>query len=399
MKKIFAILSVVAMMFASCTPDNGGTTPTMPTFPELQELTVESGQSYDITFSTDKAWTVSLSAESQVYATLTYTYEDGFTSTDTQFYGEAGEHTIKVNVREGLMSYAKDFVFTVDMTLEEYTQSIVKLTIPRTPYVITVTGTVTEGASTFTSGGHPVDGPFADAPNKYKVTYKGKYDGPEAAMVVEHNFDKLYNYRVYASCKDEEGNVTFGRVVDNGNFPWVNMVSYGQNGSKFRLTMDHNQDDAVLTTGVGYEAYVNIEDENGDAIVSVYYLYNPDAVEQSAPAVELAYPDEATANGVTFTGVDPVYTMTLASSDLLDSKHKAASLKITGFEGGGFAQNNLKLDYDKELDAYYVTLEKGVSLGDLVRENTLSIATINADGYKEYTITVIFDWIAISAEK
>ena len=59
MKKIFAIFSVVAMMFASCTLDIGGNTPVPPpTFPELQELTVESGKSYEITFAAEQSWSV-----------------------------------------------------------------------------------------------------------------------------------------------------------------------------------------------------------------------------------------------------------------------------------------------------------------------------------------------------
>ena len=40
MKKIFAIFSIVATLFASCTPNNGGNTQTGPKFPELQEKTV-----------------------------------------------------------------------------------------------------------------------------------------------------------------------------------------------------------------------------------------------------------------------------------------------------------------------------------------------------------------------
>ena len=385
-------------MFASCGQQGGENTPVAPTFPELQEITVEPGQSYEVTFSTDKAWTLVLPAESQVYASMTY---DGVT--DTQFYGEAGEYTITVNVREGIMSYAKDIIFAVDMILAEYTQSIVQLRVPRTPYEITVTGTSTieGGTSTFERGGHPADGPFASAPNTYKVTYRGKYDAPEAAMIVEHNFDKLYNYSVYASRRDAEGNVTFGRVVANDTFPWVSMVSFGKNGSKFRLTMDYDKADAVLTADVGYEAYVNIEDENGDAIVSVYYLYNPNAVEKVAPAVELAFPEDAKAEGVTFTGVDPIYTLTLPSADFLDAKHKAASIKITGLveNGAGFAQANLKLAYDEALDVYYTTLNDGAALNELVRENTLSIATIDANGYKEYTITVVLDWVEASTEE
>jgi hypothetical protein len=171
MKKIFAIFSIVAMMFAACTPDNGGeNNEVVPTFPVLQEITVESGQSYEVTFTTDQAWTVSLSAEAAIYATLTYTYEDGYTSTDTQFYGEAGEHTIVVNVREDIVSYAKDITFNVDMTLGNYTQSIAKLTIPITPYEIDVYGSAPEGfdniLSKFIENGHPADGPFVKVPNK-----------------------------------------------------------------------------------------------------------------------------------------------------------------------------------------------------------------------------------------
>ena len=396
MKKIFAILSVVAMMFAACTPDKGGNTPVPPpTFPALQEITVESGKSYEVTFSTDRPWTVSLSAESAVYATLTYTSEDGYTSTDTQFYGAAGEHTVVVNVREDAVSYAKDIVIVVDMTLSTYTESIALLTVKRTPYEITVTGTVTEGESTFEKGGHPADGPFVSVPNTYKVTYKNRFDGPEAAMIVEHNFDKLYNYRVYAKSKDEEGNVSFGPVgADDNGFPWVRLVTFGPKGEKFRLTMEHADSYAVLTAGVGYEAYVNIEDENGDAIVSVYYLYNPNAIAPSAEAVLLYNATDAAANGVKLEGGGVAYKLTLSSPELLTTKHAAAALKVNGFNAGGFAQENLRFAHDEANDYYYVTLAEGASLDGLARKNNLSIATIDNNGLREVAITVILDWIA-----
>ena len=263
MKKIFVVLSVVAMMFVACAPDNGGNAPVPPpTFPELQELTVESGKSYDITFTTDKAWIVSLSAESAVYATLTYTYEDGYTSTDTQFYGEAGEHTIKVNVLEGIMSYAKDFVVMVDMTLGAYTQSIAKLTIPRTPYAIDVYGSAPEGfentLSKFVDGGHPENGPFVNAPNKYSVLYLSTSEAQYGDYVVAHDFDKLYNYVVYA--KNKEGEF----VPTTESTKWLELRAFTRNITDdkgvsklykmFSLSMDHTKSDAVFTEGVGYEA-------------------------------------------------------------------------------------------------------------------------------------------------
>ena len=401
MKKIFAILSVVAMMFAACTPDKGGNTPVPPpTFPALQEITVESGKSYEVTFSTDRPWTVSLSAESAVYATLTYTSEDGYTSTDTQFYGAAGEHTVVVNVREDAVSYAKDIVIVVDMTLSTYTESIALLTVKRTPYEITVTGTVTEGESTFEKGGHPADGPFVSVPNTYKVTYKNRFDGPEAAMIVEHNFDKLYNYRVYAKSKDEEGNVSFGPMAaDDNGFPWVSLVTFGPKREKFRLTMEHAKSDAVFTEGVGYEAYVNIEDAKGDAVVSVYFLYDPNAEVVVETKMELANPELAEQNGIVFENNGYSCTMTYKTAESFISGYLAGALKFTGYTevygGFGSGTTNLVFEHNEESDIWYVRLAEGVSVGSLVREDVLNISAVS-DELHSYTINLVFDWIKAS---
>ena len=150
----------------------------------------------------------------------------------------------------------------------------------------------------------------------------------------------------------------------------------------------------LLTAGVGYEAYVNIEDENGDAIVSVYYLYNPNAVAPSAEAVLLYNATDAAANGVKLEGGGVAYKLTLSSPELLTTKHAAAALKVNGFKAGGFAQENLSFDHDEANDYYYVTLAEGASLDGLARENNLSIATIDNNGLREVAITVILDWIA-----
>lgn len=390
MKKILVVLSVVAMMFVACTSNNGGNTPVPPTFPELQEFTVEAGSSYEITFTTDKAWALSLPAESQQYATMTY---EG--STDMQFYGEAGEHTITVNVREGVMSYAKDIVLFVDMTLGTFTESIVKLTIPRTPYEITVTGAAPAGMdeiiqSTFEKGGHPENGPFASAANTYTVRYLNRSDALYGDFVVTHNCDLLYNYVVYAkSSADSE----FKPVAENSN-AWLVFSPWepDETHKNFKLEMIHTDAAAVNTEGVGYEAYVNLEDENGDALVSVYFLYDPSAVAPVKPAIELAYPEEASAKGVTFVGEDTAYTLTLPTEDLLGENNKAASIKITGYAGGGYLTESLKLVESDVAGIYYTALAEGVTTDNLMRENTLSVSATNAEGAKEYTITVVFEW-------
>ena len=413
MKKILAVLSVVAMMFASCTPDKGGSTEIVPTFPELQELTVESGKSYEITFAAEQSWSVSLSAEAAIYATLTYTY-DGYTSTDTQFYGEAGEHTMVVNVREDAVSYAKDITFNVDMTLGRYTQSIAKLTIPITPYEIDVYGSAPEGfediVTKFITDGHPADGPFVNVPNKYSVRYLNASEAQYGDYVVAHDFDKLdnidegYKYVIYA--KDSEGNFvpvgeeskwlamrTFKRDItdDEGKTKSYNM---------FSLEMNHKSSAAVFTEGVGYEAYVNIEDENGDAIVSVYFLYDPNAVVVVETKVELANPELAAEKGVTFEGSDITYTLTFPKSNLLTTDYLAGALKFTGYNDvyGGFGSGtqNLVFEHDATNDVWYIRYvslaEGGVSLENLEREEVLNISAVGSELHS-YTINLVFDWI------
>ena len=395
MKKIFAILSVVAMMFVACTPNKGGDEEIVPTFPALQELTVESGKSYDITFTVDKAWSIVLSAESAVYASITYN-----DMTDTQFYGEAGEHTITVNVREGIMSYAKDIAFNVDMTIGRYTQSIAKLTIPITPYEIDVYGTAPEGfenvLTQFISNGHPENGPFVNVPNKYSVRYLNASEAQYGDYVVAHDFDKLYNYVVYA--KDAEGNF----VAVGEESKWLAIRTFkrtidGKSYSMFSLEMNHKSSAAVFTEGVGYEAYVNIEDENGDAVVSVYFLYDPNAVVVVETKVELANPELAAEKGVVFDNSSFAYTLTFPTSDILTTNYEAAALKFSGYNevygGFGSGTQNLVFEHNEASDIWYVRLADGASAASLVREEVLNISAVGNEMHS-YTINLVFDWIA-----
>ena len=389
------------MMFAACTPDKGGNTPVPPpTFPELQELTVEPGKSYEITFTAEKAWSISIPAESQQYATITY---EG--TTDMQFYGEAGEHTITVNVREGIMSYAKDITFNVDMTLGSYTQSIAKLTIPITPYEIDVYGSAPEGfenvLSRFVEGGHPADGPFVNVPNKYSVLYLNSSDAIYGDYVVAHDFDKLFNYVVYA--KNSEGKF----VPTTENTKWLELRAFtrtitdDKGVSKlykmFSLSMDYKKSDAVFTEGVGYEAYVNIEDENGDAVVSVYFIYDPNAVIVVETKMELANPELAEQKGIVYEDNGYSCTLTYPTAESLASDYLAGALKFTGYTevygGFGSGTQNLVFEHNEESDIWYVRLAEGASAASLTREEVLNISAVGQEMHS-YTINLVFDWIA-----
>lgn len=389
MKKILAVLSVVALMFTSC--DNGGNEVVKPTFPELQTLAVEGGQSYDITFVAEKPWTVTLSAESQQYATINY---DGFT--DTQHAGPAGENTIKLNVRDGVGSYVGDIVFGVDITMANFTESLAECTIAKITKVLNITGDINPGSSalsTFTEGGHPADSPFANAPYTYTVRHAKGNDAQEANFYIQHDVDILYNYAVYA--KDSNGE--FVKIdISEDSRAWLELVSFGVNGArKFRLYMYYDSKDAYKTPGVGYEAYVNIEDASKNAMVSVYHVYNPDAEVVTETSFGLANPELSAAKGVELVhNGGRSYTMTIPSADLLNPENAAAvSLKMVGYTDvyNGIAQKGLVLKYDESNDTYYLALDEGVTLDQLVRTNDLTISAL-ADSLEEFSVTIILEW-------
>ena len=389
MKKILAVLCCVAMLFTSC--NNGGNEVVKPTFPELQTLAVEGGLSYDITFVASKPWTVSLSAESQQYATLRY---EEFT--DTQHAGPAGENTIQLNIREGVGSYASDIVFDVDITMENFTEVLAKCTIAKLNKVINVTGDINPGSSalsTLTAGGHPSDSPFANAPYTYTVTHMKGNDAQEANFYIQHDVDILYNYVVYA----KNSNGEFVKIdTSEDSRAWLELVSFGTNGArKFRLYMYYAAKDAYKTPGVGYEAYVNIEDAAKNAMVSVYHIYNPDAEVVTETTFGLANPQFAAEKGVELIhNSGRSYTLTIPSADLLDPENVAAvSIKMTGYTEiySGIAQKGLVLKYDEIYETHYLALDEGATIDQLVRTNDLTISALG-DSLEEYSITVILEW-------
>ncbi len=392
MKKIFAVLfSVAAMLFVSCGPILGGDEQLKPNFPEPQSFVAEAGGTYELTFVAEKAWTVSLTAESQSSAFLIY--ED---FPESSHSGPAGEHTIKVRVRDEVVSYAKDIVLDVQMSMGGYTETIATYTIARTEFPVNVTGMANAGSedsvkSTFSKGGHPEDGPFASAPHTYTLRHNRGLDAMYAEFYVQHDLDaSKYNYAVYV--RNSKGEFIAVDLEDASS--WVQFVSFGEKGEKFRLYMNYNK--ARKTKDVGYDAYVNLEDEYGDALVSVYHVYNPDEEIVVETSMKLADATLAAEKGVTMVGGNMNYTLTLPSADILTTDYLAAALKFSGYSevygGFGSGTQNLDFEHNAELDVYYVCLAPEASIESLQRTEVLNISAVG-DTMHSYTINLVFDWI------
>jgi hypothetical protein len=165
----------------------------------------------------------------------------------------------------------------------------------------------------------------------------------------------------------------------------------------FSLEMNHKSSAAVFTEGVGYEAYVNIEDENGDAIVSFYFLYDPNAEVVVETKVELANEALAAQKGVTFEGSAIAYTLTFPTADILTTNYEAAALKFSGYNevygGFGSGTQNLVFEHNEAKDIWYVRLAEGASVAGLMREEVLNISAVGNELHS-YTINLVFDWIA-----
>lgn len=394
MKKLFAILSVVAVLFTSC--ENGGDkVPQKPNFPELQQFEAEAGGSYELTFKAEKAWSITLPAASQSFAYLTY---DGFT--ESSHSGNAGEHTITVNVRETAISYAKDIVISVDMTMVGFTETIATYTIARTDIPVNVTGAPNAGSedsvkSVFGQGGHPADGPFVATPHQYTLRHYNGSDAKYAEFYVEHDLDESsYNYAVYV--KNEEGAfVAVNLDAEAENKSWVEFISFGRKHEKFRLYMDYTK--GVMTPEVGYEAYVNLEDEYGDAVVSVYHVYNPAEEIVVETSLELANAELAAEKGITLMGSGLNYTLTFPTEESFTRDYMAAALKFTGYTevygGFGSGTKSLLFDHDEATDSYYVHLAADATVAVLSHTEVLNISAVGG-GMDSYVVNLVFGWIA-----
>lgn len=120
MKKILAILCGVTMMFAACTPDQ---TPE-PSFPETATATVAAGEVYELAFSANLDWTLSISEEAMAY--FAFLEADGVTTYSLQ--GVAGDYVVKVKVAD---TQEFDVERVCDITLSMGNQSQIICTLTR----------------------------------------------------------------------------------------------------------------------------------------------------------------------------------------------------------------------------------------------------------------------------
>lgn len=384
MKKILVVLSGVAMLFASCAQESGLP---RPEFPTVNEMTVAAGGSYQINFTAEVGWSVALPAEAQPYATLRY---DNYL--DTQHSGEAGEHTLYLRVNKGAGSYFNDVVFNVEISMNGYTENLAVCTIPKSTKIINVTGAPNAGFESsvkvdFGKGGHPENSPFATAPNTYTVRHNKGTDAKDANFYVQHDFDLDYNYVVYAINSKGE----YVNIADSSN-PWLSLVPFGTSGEKHRLYMNYTQ--GRITESVGYEAFVNIEDRDENVVVSIYYVYNPDAEVVVKTSMGLANPDLAADKGVKLDGSGTTYTLTIPTSDILTEHNAAFALKFEGFTDvfATIPQENLQASYDRESGILSVSVKEGATVEGLTRDSVWEITAVSDNGNVSYTINVLFEW-------
>ena len=393
MKKILVVLSVVAMAFASCT--QGDKTLPRPEFPEVNTLSVEAGKSYKITFVAEANWVVSVPAEAQRYAELRY---ENFT--DTSHSGSAGEQTITLHMKSKVGSYFEDITFYIEITMNGYTENLAECTIAKLTKVLTVTGTPNAGfeeevLSVFSKGGHPENGPFASCENAYSVVHKRGVDAEDGNYVVAHDFDMDYDYVIYG--KDASGE--FVPVANDSN-SWLSCPTFGTNGEKHRLEMRYNASSAVMTEGVGYEAYVNVEDEKKNVVISVYYRFNPADEAVVERTFGLADSALAAEKGIVMDGSGLNYTLTYPSLEVFTNDYMAAAFKLVGYTdiygGIGSGSNNLVFEHNEESDVWYLRPAEGASLAQLRRTETLTISAVGSS-LVSYTINIIFDWVEESS--
>ena len=304
MKKILAILCGVTMMFAACTPSEE---PVIPVFPEAQTAEVKAGDSYSLTFDANTAWTVSI--ENDLYAQLAYNDGSGFTF-DTSVSGKSGEGiVVKVNVKEDLKNYDADIVIPVSITMGNETNTLATLTVKKLERPAPIVLNETIETITFEAGGYPQYGPKAntDAP-KYHLNYSDKWDVEGISM--SYNFDTDVNIKWYAYMEGGSDAVDFTERTDS----WVTVNKFGTNG--FKVVMDLTKESAEWSWwDTQYESFVTFEDEFGNVLAAIFctctYKEGNTGGGAGEAKVSFVNPDVAAQVGMSLTGSDNAYTLTL----------------------------------------------------------------------------------------
>ena len=135
------IAGLAGVVFSATSRDPAESTPD-PVFPDLMEKTVAAGETVELSFSANQAWTVSIpAAEAGTYFRLT----DGSTQSFA-VKGEAGDHTVSVVVI-GVQDF-ENHELTVSMTMGDRTEAIAEITLPALERYMTISGAVFNEAGT-----------------------------------------------------------------------------------------------------------------------------------------------------------------------------------------------------------------------------------------------------------
>ena len=140
------IAGLAGVVFSATSCDQAESTPD-PVFPDLVEKTVAAGETVELSFNANQAWTVSIpAAEAGAYFRLT----DGSTQSFA-VKGEAGDHTVSVVVI-GKPDF-ENHGLTVSMTMGDRTEVIAKITLPANERYLSVSGAVfNEDKTDFAAG-------------------------------------------------------------------------------------------------------------------------------------------------------------------------------------------------------------------------------------------------------
>ena len=135
------IAGLAGVVFSATSCDPAESTPD-PVFPDLVKKTVAAGETVELSFNANQAWTVSIpAAEAGTYFRLT----DGSTQSFA-VKGESGDHTVSVVVI-GEQDF-KNHELTVSMTMGDRTEAIAEITLPALERYMTISGAVFNEAGT-----------------------------------------------------------------------------------------------------------------------------------------------------------------------------------------------------------------------------------------------------------
>lgn len=145
MENLFGTFAISVIGFGSvaCTvgSDDPGDEPGKNLFPELQEVTVETGKTSDVTFTVAAEWTM----ESDCDWVRFLTGEEDKTEERAIVYGDAGENTVKLSVKDfGHQFY--DETADLRMTVAGSTETVIRVTRPAKGRVMQMlAGNIKEG--------------------------------------------------------------------------------------------------------------------------------------------------------------------------------------------------------------------------------------------------------------